>query len=233
MSNISDRTGVDTSRYAPVAIPPPSNAQLEQPLLPVRDSKLRFSAPNIPGAFPSSDTLLGYHLGGQIPQYRIPVPPSQTGGTSTATSFGTAIVTGGGTSSSTTTNNPAKSQTTSIATPVINPSNQFTGILTMAKAFVVLTVTVNAAARVRLYSTASAQNVDRTRPITQGPGYGTEQGIIGDIVLDTAPVVWQAENMVGCNGDSPQTANVYLTVDNIGLASTAITVTILYVPIQS
>ena len=233
MSNISDRTGVDTSRYAPVAIPPPSNAQLEQPLLPVRDSKLRFSAPNIPGAFPSSDTLLGYHLGGQIPQYRIPVPPSQTGGASTTTSFGTAVVTGGGTSSSTTTNNPAKSQTTSITTPVINPGNHFTGVLTMAKAFVVLTVTVNSAARVRLYGTANARNGDLSRPITQGPGYGTEQGIIGDIALDTAPVVWQAENMTGYNGDSPQTANVYLTVDNLGLASTAITATILYVPIQS
>ena len=103
----------------------------------------------------------------------------------------------------------------------------------MAKAFVVLQVTVNVAARVRLYSTATAQTIDMFRPITQGPGYGTEQGIIGDVVLDTAPVVWQAVDMVGANGDSPQATTVYITVDNISQASEAVTISIVYVPIQS
>ena len=103
----------------------------------------------------------------------------------------------------------------------------------MAKAFVVLQVTVNNPARVRLYSTLSAQTADQSRPFSQGPGYGTEQGIIGDIVLDTVPVVWQAVNMVGANGDSPQSTTVYITVDNISQASQTISVGVQYVPIQS
>ena len=103
----------------------------------------------------------------------------------------------------------------------------------MAKAFIVLSVSVNAAARVRLYSTAMAQSVDRTRPITQGAGFGTEQGLIGDMVLQNAPVVWAAENMTGTNGASPQNTAVYLTVDNLGVASTAIAVNVVYVPLQS
>ena len=103
----------------------------------------------------------------------------------------------------------------------------------MAKAFVVLTVTVSIAARVRFYGTNMAQIIDAGRPISQGPGFGTEQNIVGDIVLDTPPVVWQAVDMVGANGDSPQTTAIYLTVDNLSNMSTAITVSVTYVPIQS
>ena len=94
-------------------------------------------------------------------------------------------------------------------------------------------VSVTAAARVRLYGTASSQSTDLTRPITQGAGFGTEQNLIGDVVLSTAPVVWQAVDMVGANGDSPQSAAVYITVDNLGVSTTAISVSIVYVPLQS
>lgn len=225
---IADHVGIDTSNYQPV--PPASTSQLEQPLLPTRDSKLRFSAPNIPGAFPSSDTLTGFHLGGQIPQYRIPTAPTQTGSVSTSTVATSVVTTGGG---GTTTNNPPTAQTASSTTSVLSPAGQFTGVITMAKAFVVLSVSVNTAARVRLYGTASSQTTDLARPITQGPGFGTEQSIIGDMVLDTAPVVWQAVDMVGANGDSPQSTAVYITVDNLSVMSTDATVTIVYVPLQS
>jgi hypothetical protein len=227
--SIADHIGIDTSGYQPVS--PPSSQQQDQPLLPTRDSKLRFSAPNIPGAFPSSDTLTGFHLGGMIPQYRIPTAPTQTGTSTTSTVATSVVTTGGG--GSTTTNNPPKSQTASATTSVLSPAGQFTGVISMAKAFVVLSVSVNSACRVRLYGTASAQTTDLSRPITQGPGFGTEQNIIGDMVLDTSPVTWQAVDMVGSNGDSPQSTAVYLTVDNLTVMSTDVTVSILYVPIQS
>ena len=211
--------------------PPASTQQLEQPLLPTRSPLLRFSAPYLAGTLPSSDTLTGFHLGGQIPQWRIPVPPPiLTGNVATSTATTTVIA---GSSTSTTTNLPAKSATTSVTTPTLSPAGQFTGVLTMAKAFIVLSVSVNAAARVRLYSTASAQTTDLSRPITQGAGFGTEQGIIGDMVLDTAPVVWQAIDMVGTNGNSPQTTTAYITVDNLGASSSAINVGIVFVPLQS
>ena len=223
-----DHFGVDTSGYVSAPARPEASEPVQQ-LMPARDSQLRFSAPYLPGTFPSSDTLRGYHIGGIIPQWRIPVPAqanAQGAGTTTSTARSTS-------SSSTTTNNPAKAQTASLTTPNLNPGDQFTGVLTMAKAFVALTVTVNAPARVRLYSTVSAQTADLARPSTQGPGYGTEQGIIGDIYLDTAPIVWQAVNMVGANGDSPQSATIYITVDNISNASETVTVSVSYVPVQS
>jgi hypothetical protein len=227
--NIASHLDVNTSGYSTVPAPPPSNVQIEQPLLPVRDSKLRFSAPNIPGSFPSSDTLIGYHLGGMIPQWRIPTVPTQSSSGSGATTTTTVI----SSSSSSSTSNPPKSQTASVTTAVLSPASQFTGVVTMAKAFIVLSISVNAAARVRLYSTAAAQNVDKSRPITQGPGFGTEQGIIGDVVLTNTPVVWYTENMVGANGNNPQNASIYCTVDNLTASSTAIQVSISFVPLQS
>jgi hypothetical protein len=72
-----------------------------------------------------------------------------------------------------------------------------------------------------------------TRTILQGAGFGTEQGIIGDMVLQNAPVVWYAENMTGANEDSPQSSVVYITVDNLGVSTTSINVSISYVPLQS
>ncbi len=225
---IADHIGLDTSGYTP-ATPPPVSQQQEQPLLPVRDSKLRFSAPNIPGSFPSSDTLVGYHLGGMIPQWRIPTAPTQQSSGSSTTTAATVFSSG----SSSTTNNPPVAQTTSVTTSVLSPAGQFTGVATMAKAFIVLSISVNAAARVRLYSTASAQTVDLARPQTQGPGFGTEQGIIGDVVLTTTPVTWYAENMVGANEDNPQSGTAYVTVDNLTSSSMAISVSITYVPLQS
>lgn len=230
MATIEQATAVDTSGFTRTFPGHPPASESEERLEPTRDATLRFSAPYLPGTFPSSDTLRGYHIGAIIPQWRIPVPAQASAqGASTSTASTTVI----SSSSSTTTNNPAKSQTASVMTTVLNPGDHFTGVLTMAKAFVVLQATVSSAARVRLYATNLSQTLDLSRPITQGPGYGTEQGIIGDMVLDTTPVVWQAVNMVGANGDNPQSTTVYVTVDNLAAATEAISVSIVYVPIQS
>lgn len=229
MATIEQATSVDTTGFTRTLPANPPASESEQKLLPSRDSMLRFSAPFLPGTFPSSDTLRGYHLGGMIPQYRVPVPAQASAGGAGATTSTTTVTT-----TSTVTNNPAKAQTAAISTTVLNPGGQYTGVLTMAKAFVVLSVAVSAAARVRLYGTVSAQTTDLTRPITQGPGFGTEQGIIADWNLDTAPIVYAGDpNPVGANGDSPQSSSIYLTVDNIGLASTTIAISVVYVPIQS
>ena len=226
--NIASHLNINTSGYTPVASPPATQLQ-EQPLIPTRSPLLRFSAPNIPGSFPSFDTLTGYHMGGKIPQWRIPTVPTQTGATSSSTAAAPTVIS----SSSTSTNNPPKAQTASVTTSVLSPAGQFTGVISMAKAFIVLSISVNSAARVRLYSTAAAQNVDKSRPQTQGPGFGTEQGIIGDVVLTSAPTVWYTENMTGTNGDSPQSTAAYLTVDNLTASSMAVNVSIVYVPLQS
>jgi hypothetical protein len=53
------------------------------------------------------------------------------------------------------------------------------------------------------------------------------------VVLTTAPVIWSAENMTGYNGDTPQSATIYLTCDNLSSSSMAVAVTIVFVPLQS
>ena len=209
--------------------PPPAESMPTQGLMPTRNSMMRFTAPYLPGTFPSTDNLTGYHVGGKNPQYRIPVPaqaPAQGAG---STSTSSVVIS----SSSSTTNNPATSQTASISTATISPGTTYTGIITMAKAFVLLTVSLSAAARIELYSTLAAQTSDLHRPSTVGPGFGVEQGIITDIVLDTAPYVWQAVNVIGANADTPQTQNVYISVTNLSAASQTYVVSIQFVPVQS
>jgi hypothetical protein len=230
MPRIEETLNVDRSRYTSVPpSPPPSQTMPEPSPLPVRSSLLRFTSPYLPGTFPSSDNLTGYHIGNKAPQYRIPVPaqaPAQGAGSTGTT---TTIVT----SNSSTTNNPATSQTTSISTATISPGATYTGVITMAKAFVLLNLSVSDAARIELYSTLAGQTSDLHRPSTQGPGYGTEQAIITDIVLDTAPFVWQAVNVVGANGDTPQSQNIYISVTNLTNASQTYVISIQYVPVQS
>jgi hypothetical protein len=229
MPKIEDTLNIDLSNYTSVPAPPPAESMPTQGLLPTRNPMMRFASPYLPGIFPSSDNLIGYHIGGKAPQYRIPVPaqaPAQGAG---STSTSSVVVT----SSSSTTNNPATSQTVSISTATISPGATYTGIITMAKAFVLLTLSLSAAARIELYGTLNAQTADLHRPPTIGPGFGVEQGIITDIVLDTAPYVWQAVNVIGANADTPQTQNIYISVTNLSAASQAYVVSIQYVPIQS
>jgi hypothetical protein len=230
MPKLSDLTGVDMSSFERVSSQtPPPDFQPDKSMLPPRDSRLRFTAPYLPGIFPSSDNLISFHLGGKIPQYRIPVPAQAAAQGAATTSTSTAIVS----SSSSTTNNPSTSKTVSITTSVLSPGQIYTGIITMAKAFVLLNLSANDPARIELYSTLNGQTADLHRPATQGPGYGTEQAIITDIVLDTAPYIWQAVNVIGANGDSPQNQNIYLSVTNLSNASQAYVVSISYVPVQS
>lgn len=229
MPSIEQSQQIDLAKFERMPTPH-ANFQSDQSMQPRRDSTGRFNAAPIPGIiFSSPDQLRGFHLGGIIPQWRtiLPPPNNNAGGSSTG---GTTVVSS---SSSGSTNNPPASKTASITTSVLSPAGQFTGSLSMAKSYIVLSVSVNSAARVRLYSTASAQTVDLIRPITQGAGFGTEQGIVGDIVLDTAPVVWEAQNMTGVNGDSPQASTSYITVDNLSISSMAVTVSVVFVPLQS
>lgn len=229
---ISESLQIDTSRFTRIVPDVPAPSSPEQDLLPGRDPHLRFTAPFLPGIFPSSDTLRGFHLGGKIPQFRIPVPPQSPaqGAGSTST---TVVASSSSSSSSTTTNNPPEAQTASIASSVLNPGDQFLGTILLAKSFYLYTVSVSVPARVRLYSTFATQTLDQFRDSLTSPGLGTQQGLILDVNLDTAPITWICENASGSNADIPQTNVVYITIDNIGLASTAIDVSIVYVPTQS
>jgi hypothetical protein len=112
--------------------------------------------------------------------------------------------------------------------------NTFSSTVTIAKSFYLQSIATAQPARVELYSTASGQSADLFRAFTVPPGLGTEQGLIADVYLDTAPVVWQLDPAaIGGNADSPQTSTIYITITNLGAGGAAITVTLNYVPLQS
>jgi len=201
--------------------PPPATQQQEQPLLPTRSPLLRFSAPYLQGTFPSSDTLLGFHLGNQIPQWRIPVPPPVLTGNSTSTST-TTVISG----SSTTTTTKLSQKTQSVATPTISPSQVYTGSVTLSTAYALNSISSATPVRVRVYTSASAQSTDLSRPITQGAGFGTIQGLVCDVNLDTTPVVWALDPVpvaIGTNATS------YISITNTSSSSVAINVTLGFV----
>ena len=231
---IKDHIGIDTSGYAPIQTPPPSNSQLEQPLLPVRDSKLRFSAPNIPGSFPSSDTLVGYHMGGMIPQWRIPTAPSQSSGGSGTTITNAAIVS----STNTNTTSVSKFGVISSATfhvPVLSPGGIYTGSLgLLGEGWIFFGFTCSFPMRVRAYGTQTSQTTDLTRPITQGPGFGTSEDIIFDVNLTTLPTIWDfTPTVMGVNNNPGTSQLIYLTITNNSAASSSGLVTLTYAPIAS
>jgi hypothetical protein len=130
-------------------------------------------------------------------------------------------------------------------TAVLEANDVEAGSVQIAKGFTVRQVTVNAAARLRLYATLASQVADTgvitggvasaNRPRTQPPQLGTQHGVIMDLYLNTSDKFnWiMSPPAVGFNDDQPQSATVYYAVDNISGVDQAIVITITYVPEES
>jgi hypothetical protein len=229
MPTINQSTEFDTSNYERIMpqIPPVSSEA--ESLLPRRSVIQVCSLPYIPGIFPSTNNIIDFHLGGKIPHCRAPLP-AQTPAQGTGMSTTKTVI--ASTASASTATLP-QSQVASITSPVLNPGNAFAGIVLLSKSNLFLQLAASAPARIRLYSTANAQSSDLSRSLSLPPGLGTVQGIFSDIQLDTVPLLWKYSETVGSNMDTPQSNTIYITFNNIGVASTAITATITYVPLQS
>ena len=125
MPPIKDMTGVNLSGYIPAPVTPPPDFQPEQSLLPRRSPLLRSSAIYIPGTFPSSDSLTGYHIGGVIPQYRSPLPPPATAQGAGSTTNQNILINSPTSSSSTTViSNAGIIQSASLSLPTMNPGGR-------------------------------------------------------------------------------------------------------------
>jgi hypothetical protein len=201
--------------YAGQQFPPNPNPYLRCPIPPVAAT---------------ADSLRQYYVGGLVPQNRIMTPATLSQGGGTSGGGTTSVITNTSVTSTTTvTTKVGTIQSASVTTPVINQNQSFTATLNTSTAFVPLTVSVSKAARVELYATKAAQSSDLLRPITTSPGPGTEQGLLLDVYLDTAPFSWAVTPATACaNNDSPQVALSYITVTNPAPMSVAITVTVRY-----
>lgn len=233
MAALQDVVGLDLSHmgYAPVQSPagaagaPPSVDQQ-----PGFSPYMRCPLPPIWQASP--DSLRQFYTSGVVPQTRLLTPTlNVASGTSGTTS--TSSTTSSSSSSSTTTTATIKAAQAALTTPLLQPNTKFTHSIAMSKSFQLLTVTVTGAARVEMYGNTTAQSLDMARGLDVPPPAGTMQNIICDVILDTAPYTWAFQDRVGANNDNPQTANAYLTITNVGTVATALTVTIVYVPLEN
>ncbi len=59
-----------------------------------------------------------------------------------------------------------------------------------------------------------------------------QNGLLSDIVLDTAPYTWTWQNRVGANADNPQSDNIYIAITNLSLSYASPTVTSKFMPLE-
>lgn len=235
MPKLSDALGQDLSAYveapksSPQAAVPPS-----QTMAPDYNSMIRCSLPTI---FQTSPDNLRQFYQNQVPQIRLFNPagngaPTGGSGGEVGLSFANvgASTSGGGSGGNT---GPSTSKQISVTSGILNPMQLFQGTIQMAKSFQLLNAGVNSAARIQLYGTQSSQQGDSTRVLDAPPPAGTIQNIICDVALDSIPLNWSFQDRVGANADSPQTVAIYVTLTNLATTSTSITLTLVYVPLES
>jgi len=177
------------------------------------------------------DSTRQFYRGGMLPQIRVMSPPpnNATGGGISSSSEDTGSSGSSGSSGGGSTTVSLKLQQLALTTTPLNPNSIFIGSLQLGKVFDIMQISTSASARVRLYGNLRSQTLDAARQIDVPPAFGTEQGLIVDVALDTSPLTFSLEGISGSNYDNPPNNLVYTTVTNIGNTSSPITVTVSYV----
>ena len=191
------------------------------------------------GADPDS---LRQFEGSTTPKFRVlPLPP-QTGSV-------TVIKSGGGASSSAASGSGGSGGSggaggggatggvvQTVSTVIVSLAGN-TAVLvpvTLSRSFQILSISANQPCCVRLYGSATARTADAGRGVDAPAPAETTQGLIIDVVFDTAPFVWQCQNIVGANGDPTQSPTAYMTIINPGNAGlSGATVFISFVPLEA
>lgn len=190
------------------------------------------------------DTLRQFDESGKIPAHRViplPAASASTGNstsitevsdTASSSSGGSGGGSGGGSTPTPTPTLTAATVTLNI--PALAPGQVFLSNVKLAKSYQLLLVSATQPVEVRLYSTKLAQVSDQIRPTGVPVPFEVTSGIITDVVFDTLPYLWNWQNRIGANSDSPQTTNGYITLINPqsgGLSSG--TVTIRFLPLET
>lgn len=229
MPALKDTIGQDLSNYAPVE-KPVNQVPLPSPNRePGYNVFLRCPMPPVWQTTP--DSLRQYYQNNLVPQVRLFNPPSviPAGGTTIVNSTSSSS----GSSSGGTTTASLAITSSSVKTPSINAGNKFTGSFSLSKAFELLSVSATSPCRIQMYGTAIAQSADSSRALDVSPPAGTGQNIICDVVLDTAPYIWNFQNREGANADNPVSSTIYLTVTNLDVLTDVITLSFSYIPLVS
>ena len=112
----------------------------------------------------------------------------------------------------------------------LTPGQIESGVWAIGKSFSVIAITVGTTARVRLYSTTALRDADVSRPATQPPIAGTQNGVIMDIVLTAGTglswVMSPAAN--GSDAAAPPTGSIGYNVTNLDTVNRQVQVTLTY-----
>ena len=223
-----DRSGL-TPVEAPVASAPPApDMSSSQALL-----RNPFSRCPLPPTNNSPDALRQWGQGDEVPRWRTFMPQTtESGGGSSSSSVVISSTSSSSSSSSTVTVVSPKAQNASLTTPALPPSGVYLTVVSMAKAFQLLSVTANGPARVELYGTKASQVLDQSRGVETGPISSTT-GLILDVVLLEPILSWACLDTVGANQDSSQSSIVYATITNLSDSVQAYTISFVFVPSES
>jgi len=230
LPSLEEATQPAPDNYAPVErpLPPIGQASTQPNFIPGQNPSMRCPVPQTNF---SNEASKQFYRGGTVPQFRTFSPSPLTGTTGTGGGTTTTNVVSG----STVTNTVSLSvKNASITTPVLNPNQTYTNSLLLARAFQIIQVTATAAARIRVYATAATQMLDLSRATAQAPAFGTTQGLILDLTLDTTPYMWLCSPIpTGANGDNPTASLGYVTITQIAPMSGTITATFQYLPLET
>lgn len=182
------------------------------------------------------DTIRQWNMTGKLPVMRvIPLPTSQGASGGVATNVTNVTESTSGSSSSGNTPTTLTALTLVVPVPTLLPGGTYSTFLRAAESYQLIMISATQPVEVRLYSNATTQSVDQFRLTDVSVNFNQIQGVVTDIVMDTAPYSWGWENRVGVNADSPQTTKLYVTVVNPSqvAAVPASAVTIVLLPLES
>ena len=182
------------------------------------------------------DTLRQFNDGdASVPRRRllpIPAPILGGGGTTVTNTVVTASSSGGG--SAPTTSTGLTTVTLNYVSPFITSGSAATQALNVSsKSYQLISLKANGACEVRIYGSAIAQAADFGRAAYAPLAAELGNNMVTDVVLDTAPYVWNWQNRVGANSDSPQASIAYLTVFNRGSNPQAVQIAFVVLPLES
>jgi len=179
------------------------------------------------------DTLRQFNDGNQsIPQRRLlPIPAASIGSGGTTVTNTTVTSTSSGSSASST---GLTTVTLNYVSPLLTPGAAVTQALNVdSKSYQLISMTANGACEVRIYGSAAAQASDFGRATYDPLAAELNNNMVTDVVLDTAPYVWNWQNRVGANSDSPQANIAYLTVFNKGTLPQNLQISFVVLPLET
>ena len=178
------------------------------------------------------DTLRQFNQDGVIPMRRVlPLPVGNGQGGTSVTNNNTTVVSSGGGGGSTAS---LAAKVVVVKTSLLGPSAALRQTVAMpAKSFQLLSCIATGACEVRIYGSASAMTTDSTRALDAPLAAELSNGLLSDVVLDTAPYQWAWQNRIGANSDNPQTNNLYVSITNLSSSTASPVVSVTFLPLES